>query len=135
MTAAVSPLSLPQLEQLLHDADPSAFLVAPRKLRRVIKQHGHAVGFVVQVPHRSNYAIDGATLAGMLNPGDLHPQPQGAFPAKVILLPRPDADTLASAEPAQILRQCWRQLFHAHVHLALEAKVAAGTLTDAVIHS
>src|SRR5436190_30738 len=117
MTAA--PLTLPaaELARRLRAADPSASLVRPRALRRVIKRHAGAAGFGTLVPHGHSYTLDGAAVLRYLDPADLGTAPGAPLPAKVILLERPDADALASRTPEQLLVSSWRRLFHARVHL------------------
>ena len=60
MTATLaSPPSLgtAELQRLLSGADPSALLVPPRLLRRVIKQERGIPGMGLQVPHRKTYVV------------------------------------------------------------------------------
>ena len=45
---------------------------------------------------------------------------------RVILLARPGPQRLADSSAQDLLVRCWRLLFHARVHLVLEAKVACG---------
>ncbi len=131
MTAtAEAPLGAADLQGRLSAADKSAFLVKPRLLRRVIKQHAGAAGFGVQMPHGYSYALDSAALLKLVDAADLGLPPDTPLPSKVILLPRPDAEALAGATPEEILVRTWRRLFHARVHLALEQKANDGKLTD-----
>ncbi len=132
MTAtAESPLTLTELQRRLSAADPSALLIKPRLLRRVIRRHGGAAGFGLLVPHAHGYILDSASLLALVSRGELGLPADQTLPPTVILLPRPDADDLAAVEPGAILVRYWRRLFHARVHIALGQKTAAGKLTDA----
>ena len=47
-------LTLTELENAVRAADPAAFLVLPRILRRVVKQDRRLSGFGLKVPHRKS---------------------------------------------------------------------------------
>ena len=57
------------------------------------------------------------------------------LPATVILIARPSGEMLAELPPQDLLRKCWRKLFHARVHVLLEQRIAQGQLTDADVKS
>jgi len=127
------PLSLAELQRAVSDADPAAFLVLPRILRRVIKEHCGLTGFGIRVPHRKSYGIDCRALLEIVDKAELGLSAEDPLPDKVILLARPDPRKLAALSAGELLRRCWRLLLHARVHLALERLSAQGHLSAAVV--
>jgi hypothetical protein len=124
-------LSLRELEQALYAVDPSALLVAPRLLRRVIKQSALLPGFGWRVPHRKSYILSRSELLSIVNRDELD-LPTGVELAEtVILLARPAADRLDANTAVDSLTICWRLLFHARVHLALDQRVVEKRLGPA----
>ncbi|HEV7221666.1 MAG TPA: hypothetical protein VGN42_03140 [Pirellulales bacterium] len=126
------PLTISALESALSEADPSAALAPPRILRRVIKQHRQISGIGLKVPHRKTYAIAAEELLKIVDRDELDIPAQAPLPANVILLARPDAENLASLTSGEALGKYWRLLFHIRVHVALERRIAEGTLNAAV---
>ncbi|MBU4271305.1 MAG: hypothetical protein KKA28_05525 [Planctomycetes bacterium] len=128
-----SRLTLGELEVAVRSADPTAFLVLPRILRRVIKQHRQLAGFGLVVPHRKSYVIDGGPLLEIVEKDELGLPDYAVLPEKVILLARPGPGELEETPAGDVLLDCWRLLFHARVHVALEDKPAAKQFTSAMI--
>ena len=128
-----SRLTLGELEVAVRAADPTAFLVLPRILRRVIKQDQQLAGFGLVVPHRKSYVIDGKQLLEIVEKDELGLPDYAVLPEKVILLARPDPGELEETPAGDVLLDCWRLLFHARVHVALEDKLAAKQLTPVMI--
>ena len=115
-------MSLADLEGIFAQTDPAVLLVPPRILRRVIKQDRGFGGLGMQVPHYKSYVIRRDALLCIADRAELGVPPDRDVSETVILLPQPDAARLRSLSPETILRRCWRFLFHARVHLALEAR-------------
>lgn len=126
-------LTVAELEQILHQAEPAALLVPPRILRRVIKQDRHLGGLGLQVPHRKSYTLDRDALLRLADRSELGLAADRELPAVVLLFPLPDPARLAARSRADILLESWRLLFHAHVHLAMARRRAEGKLTDAAV--
>jgi hypothetical protein len=117
-------LSLEELDQAMRATDPAAFLVAPRILRRVIKQDAGVSGLGLRVPHRKTYVIAREKLLTMVDRAELD-LPEGAELAdNVILIARPTTETLATLSAEEALVKFWRQLFHIRVHAALHPLIA-----------
>jgi hypothetical protein len=127
------PLSLAELEQAVRHADPTALLVLPRILRRVIKEDCRLTGFAMRVPHRKSYGIDHQSLLQIVDKAELGLGADEELPETVILLARPDPRKLAALSTAELLIRCWRLLLHARVHLALQRQIDQGRLTAAVV--
>ncbi len=130
MTATAEPaLTAAELQCLLRETDPAALLVAPRILRRVIKQDRGLPGLGLQVPHRKSYLIGRDALLRIADRGELDLPPDAPLPETLLLFPRPDTEDLASLGPSRTLVKYWRLLFHARVHLELARRRADGKLT------
>jgi len=127
------PLTLPELDRAVHQADPAALLVLPRILRRVIKEDRQLTGWGLRVPHRKSYLISRDRLLEIVEPEELGLDVEAALPEKVILLAEPDADKLAAMTARDALIRCWRLLFHARIHEALEQAAAEGRFSAATV--
>ena len=128
-----SRLSVEELARAVRAADPAAIVVLPRILRRVIKQHRDLGGFAYKVPHRKSYVIDRQPLLEIADHWELGVEGHEALPERVILIARPNPRKLAAMTAEAALTRCWRLLFHARVHLALEEQAAAGKFSTPVV--
>ncbi|HEY4311838.1 MAG TPA: hypothetical protein VGN12_20490 [Pirellulales bacterium] len=131
--AVPSRIGLRELERAVRAADPAALLVAPRILRRVIKQNARLPGFGLHVPHRKSYVLPRGELLELVDPDELDLASGDELPETVILLSRPTAERLVVNTAADNLTSCWRLLFHARVHQALDQQVAVGHLSPAEV--
>lgn len=131
MPTADTPLTVEELERLLHAADPAVLLVPPRLLRRVIKQDRNLGSIGLQVPHRKSYVLGRERLLRVATPEELALPAGRELPEKVILLGRPLPDTLTQLPRGTVLVKFWRMLFHARVHLALDERWAKDGLSEA----
>ncbi|MGH7170281.1 MAG: hypothetical protein ACRELG_08410, partial [Gemmataceae bacterium] len=117
-------LTVDELQRFLTQADPAALLVPPRILRRVIKRDCGLAGPGLQVPHRKSYVIARERLLRIADREELGLEPGRELPPMLLLLPRPDRQRLAARDRAATLLKYWRLLFHARIHLALQARRA-----------
>ncbi len=124
-------ITLAELHQAMNAADPRAFFVAPRVLRRVIKHDRQITSVGLQAPHRKSYMIAREPLLAIVDRDELNPVRQ--LPDTVILLAQPDAEQLASLTREDALLRSWRLLYHASIHVALDARLDAGELTPAAV--
>ena len=122
-----------EVQRAVWAADPAAFLVLPRILRRVIKQDRRLAGFGLWAPHRKSYVIGRRALLEIVEKAELGLDPQAELPETVILLAQPNPHEFAALPAADLLVRCWRLLFHARIHVALDESLAAGRLTAAVV--
>ncbi|MEX0678607.1 MAG: hypothetical protein WD063_16115 [Pirellulales bacterium] len=129
------PLGPAELEEALRAADPTAFLVAPRILRRVIKQDAGVSGIGLRVPHRKTYTIGRERLLAIVDADELDAGDGVELPDRAILIARPTGEMLADLAPEEALVKYWRQLFHARVHLALEDRIAARQFGEAEVRA
>jgi hypothetical protein len=116
------PLTAADLDRRLRAVDPGAVLISPRLLRRIIKHDRGLTGVGLQVPHRKCYVIDRDRLRTLADDEELGLEHDRELPAAVILLPRPDEESLKVRSHEAILAKYWRLLFHASVHRALAAR-------------
>jgi hypothetical protein len=123
-----SPFEVSDLVRILKGVDPTALLVPARVLRRVIKHDRPIGGMGLLVPHRKSCVIDRETLLRIADYDELGVSPDEALPSKLILLVLPEPDRLARLPVEQALFKYWRMLFHARLDLAMQEKLADGTL-------
>ncbi len=114
-------LTVAELGRIVRGVDPSAFVVPARIVRRAIKHACALPAFAFRVPHRPGFALDGRLAAegGVLAPEELGLEPGASLPATIILLAEPEDDDLADRPRADLIREFWRRLFHARVHVAM----------------
>ncbi len=122
-------ITLPELQRAVREADSAAYLVLPRILRRVIKQDRRLAGYLYRIPHRKSYVIDRESLLEIVDYEELGVLQEEGLPDKVILLAQPNPQKLAEAPAGEVLIRCWRLLFHARVHLAVERCFVLGFLS------
>jgi hypothetical protein len=125
-------LTSDELASAVTAADPGAFLVPARILRRVIKQHRH-IDDLLRVPHRKSYVIGREALLQIVERSELGLDGGATLPEVVILLPRPEAEQLAAMTRPRALVKYWRLLFHARVHVELDRLVAEGKLSSDIV--
>lgn len=110
------------LARTLRETDGAACLVDARVVRRVLRRHRGARGGM-HVPHDRCYWVDRASFTALTSAGERGP---GELPERVILVARPDDDSL---------QEVWRSLFHARVHLALEERKLGAADVRARVHA
>jgi hypothetical protein len=124
-------MRLSELQQALRAADPSAVLVAPRVLDRVIQRVAKLNNLFGEVPHRRCLVVERSVLYRHVDQDELDLEPDRLLPASVILLARPSPNTLNAQDRDTLLLAYWRYLFHASVHRELDRLLATGKLTPA----
>ena len=117
------------MQRAVREADSAALLVLPRILRRVIKQDRHLAGYLYRIPHRKSYVIDREPLLEIVDYEELGVSPEEGLPDKVILLSQPPPQKLEATPAGEALIRCWRLLFHARVHLAVQQCFVLGFLS------
>ncbi|HTU89541.1 MAG TPA: hypothetical protein VMF69_05535, partial [Gemmataceae bacterium] len=118
-------LTVAELQRLLTQVEPAALLVSPRILRRVIKRDRGLAGPGLQVPHRKSYVVARDRLSHITDAEELGLEPGRRLPPTLVLLPLPDHQLPASSDRARMLLRYWRLLFHARIHLAIQARSAS----------
>ena len=121
-------IDVAELERAVRAADPEAFLIPPRILRRVIKRDRGLTFFGFHAARRDSYAISGEALRAIVAEDELGIRPGDSWPTVAILLARPDPQDLAEADPAQVRLDFWRRLYYARVHAAVDHRFASNEL-------
>jgi hypothetical protein len=125
------PLDLAEFQQLVSEAVPSAVVVPPRILRRVIKRDRGLHFFGGHVPHRRVYTLTSQRLAAIVDAQEVGlPAHHEAWPEVAILLPRPETEELENGPRQRLLAEVWRALFHARIHVELEHARASGAFAE-----
>ncbi len=131
MAKVEQALTTPELAKVVREVEPAAFVVPGRIVRRAIKHDRGLPTLLFRVPHRLVYTIGGETALKVVDRDELG-LPEGEPPPEtVILIAEPEPDELADRTPAELLREYWRRLFHARVHVELERRFADGTIGPA----
>lgn len=128
-----SPLTLPELERAVRSTNPTALLLLPRILRRVIKQDRQLTGWGLKVPHRKSYLISREQFFQIVDPAEVALSGEAGLAEKLILIAQPDPEKLATISAGEALVHCWRLLFHARIHEAMDRAASQGTLSPAVV--
>jgi hypothetical protein len=131
--SSATGLTVAELQQILRRTDPSALLVPPRILRRVIKRDRGLSGFGLQVPHRKAYLLSRSSLLAIADPKELGLSPDQQLPETVYLFPVPFPHRLATLSREALLVKYWRLLFHVRLHAALTRRAEEGQLTEAAV--
>jgi len=127
-------LTFDELDQAIRSADSGAYLVLPRVLRRVIKRDRGLAGFGLSVPHRKCCVVRRERLLEFADPDEIGAELSEWLPERIILLARPGARTLEETPADKVLARCWRLLYHARIHAALEEAEADGRLSPSTVH-
>lgn len=121
-------LTLAELARLVRRVDPGGFVVPGRIVRRAIKHDRELPTMAIRVPHRSVFTMASVKALEVIDRSELGLMPDEVPPAAIILLAAPEAEDLADRTRGEVLRDFWRALFHARVHLSLDARISAGRL-------
>jgi hypothetical protein len=123
-STADEELTFESLREMLKAVDPTALLLEPRILRRVIRLDRRLKGLGFVVPHRKSYTIERERLLAFADADELGTPDIAELPRHVILLTVPtDDESLDLASGSQTLWHYWRMLFHARVHVELERRI------------
>src|SRR5580700_4221484 len=112
-------------ERAIREADPAAFVVASRIVRRVIRHEIDLPALSTRIPHRKSFHLSGERARQIVTNDELGLENGAPLPETVILLARPEEHEW-EAMTVSALREHLRRLhFHARVHVALEERRAA----------
>ena len=122
---------LEQAIRALREAEPAAFLVQPRVLRRVIKQEWELPALTAQVPHRKSRIVSRNTVIRHVDWDELGLEDNAELPDRAFLIARPDEKHLESMSLGQLKLRVWRLLFHSKIHDAFDQLQRDGILSAA----
>lgn len=129
----ISEAVLAEGQAALQQVDPSAFMVWPRILRRLLLQDQEVSGLSWHVPHRKSFLISRDHLLRFVAPDELGVVQSLAIPEQVILIARPDRDDLPELTSAALQTYLWRMLFHARVHRHFDQLIGVGQVNIATV--
>jgi hypothetical protein len=125
--------ALDSIERAIREADPSAFPIASRIVRRVIRNEIDLPALIGRVPHRKSFVISAAQAQQIVLNDELGLDPGAPLPATLLLLARPEEHEL-EAMTADALREHYRRLhFHARVHAALDERLVRRELNQLTV--
>ena len=114
----MSKVNGPRIEELrraLSQADPSAFLVEPRVIRRVIRERFGFAHLSASIPHVESQIVPAADVRHLVHPDELGLASFADLPADCLLICQPDEGELEHWPMQELLQQVWRRLFHAQI--------------------
>lgn len=124
-------LTASELRRIVRGVDPAAFVVPARVVRRAIKHDRGLPTLALKVPHRQAFAIDSEAALRIVDRDELGLREGEEPPPTVILIAEPEADEMADWPRSEVLRACWRRLFHARVDVELGRRLADGSIGPA----
>src|SRR3954471_6020736 len=96
----VRAIDLSQLQRAVAFADPSAVMVSPRVMRRVIRRDRGLRFLGGAAARQTSYVVRGDLLSGLVRGTEFGPARQTPWPEWVVLLARPEPEDLAEETPA-----------------------------------
>ena len=130
MSIEAATLDTAELQRILTALEPRAYLLAPRLLRRLIKQDREVSGLGLQVPHHRSYVATRDSVLRSLDHAELGLPANHELPPVCILIASLGNRQLASMPPALSLLRLWRTLFHARIHVDLEQRLHGVTPSE-----
>jgi len=125
--------ALAAAERAIREADPAAFVVASRIVRRVIRHEIDLPTLSTRIPHRKSFHLSGERARQIVTNDELGLENGATLPETVILLARPEEHEW-EAMTVSALREHLRRLhFHARVHVSLEERQASGLLDQQAV--
>ncbi len=115
--------------EAIHAADPSAFLVESRVVRRVIRAEYELTGLGMRIPHRKSYVIDADTLLEVVQRDELGLDRSSQVRSPAILIAQPGDERLATLSLSDLLLRSWSLLFHARIDATIAEKIQTRELT------
>jgi hypothetical protein len=131
--AARAESALAAAERAIREADPAAFPVASRIVRRVIRHEIDLPPLSTRVPHRKSFNISAERARQIVMNDELGLDPAVSLPETVILLARPEEHELEAMTAPALCEHLRRLHFHARVHVALDERRAEGQLDDRTV--
>ncbi len=111
-----------ELRRALQLAEPSAFLVEPRVIRRVIRERHGFVKLSTAIPHTESQIVPSVELRELAHPDELGLADFLQLPEICLLISQPAEDELQHWPVQELLQQVWRRLFHAVLDRELQRK-------------
>ncbi len=132
-TLVCAESALAAAERAIREADPAAFPVASRIVRRVIRHEFDLPALIARVPHRKSFHLPAERARQIVAHDELGLENGEPLPEIVILLARPEEHELETMTAATLREHMRRLHFHARVHVALDERRAAGLLDERAV--
>mgnify|MGYP003346867299 CR=1 FL=1 len=97
-----------ELRRALQLAEPSAFLVEPRVIRRVIRERHGFVKLSTAIPHTESQIVPSVELRELAHPDELGLADFLQLPEICLLISQPAEDELQHWPVQELLQQVWR---------------------------
>src|SRR5580658_5862906 len=120
-------------ERAIHEADPAAFFVASRIVRRVIRHLVDLPPLTARIPHRKSFHLSGDQARLIVSNDELGLENGARLPETVILLARPEEHERDAMTVAALREHLRRLHFHARVHVALDERRDRGLLDEQTV--
>lgn len=121
------------VEQIFRRQAPATFFLAARVMRRVLRNELEITSPLIRLPHRKTYVIDRDRLLWLAARDELGAEPNSTLPARLMLISRPEDDTLARFDREKLLRYYWQLIYHAHLDFHLQDAVASSRMSLALL--
>jgi hypothetical protein len=128
LLADLKHLTADELGLALRAADPAAFLMEPRVLRRVIRADRQIYDPLVLTPRVEGYMISRSRLLDCADPLEVGLFTADDLPQEVLLFARPKDTWFLEISVDQALLVFWRRLFGLRIQTALQGEVRRGRL-------
>ncbi|MFO0974964.1 MAG: hypothetical protein U0996_01130 [Planctomycetaceae bacterium] len=112
-----------ELRRALTQAEPGAFLVAPRVIRRVIRERYGFAKLSASIPHTESQIVQSSDLRHLVHADELGLATLQSLPDVCILITQPEEGELEHWPIQELLQQVWRRLFHALIDRQLTQKL------------
>lgn len=122
-TAPATTSRITELRRALTQADPGAFLVEPRVIRRIIRERYNFAKLASAIPHTESQIVPSADIRHLVHPDELGLTDFSSLPETCVLICEPDEDEMQHWPTQELLQQVWRRLFHARVDFVLITKL------------
>ena len=121
-----------ELRRALTRADPAAFLVEPRVIRRASRElHGFA-RLATSIPHADSQIISARNIRVLMHPDELGLPTFDDLPPVCLLIGLPEEVELQHWPMQELQQLIWRRLFHGQIDRRL-AELTKTTLTRAEV--
>lgn len=112
-----------ELRRALSQAEPAAYLVAPRVIRRIIRERFGFAKLSASIPHTESQIVPASDLRHLVHADELGLASLQSLPELCILITQPDEGELEHWPVQELLQQVWRRLFHAQIDRQLTQKM------------
>ena len=126
---------LRDLARAVRAADPAAFLVPTRILRRVIRELVELPGLGLTIPHRKTWVIRRDDLFRIVERVELGLTEAEPVADPVLLVGEPSEEALLHLSASELRRRAWRLVYHARIHAEFARKIDAGHLPASAVRA